>query len=201
MTLARTAVAQGAVVLNHCPVTALVREAGRVSGVVARDDESGAALKIAAKCVVNATGVWVDALRDMDRTWRGRTADIVAPSQGVHLVVDRSFLPGTTRLAGAEDARRARPVCRAVAGQDDPRHDRYAARRPRRRARTVPDEVAFILREAGRYLARRRPVPTCARSGSGLRPLVKPPTRDDDADTKRCRASTPCWSADRGWSP
>ncbi len=55
-----TAAAKGAVVLNHCPVTSLVREGGKVVGVVARDAATGVELTVRAKCVVNATGVWVD---------------------------------------------------------------------------------------------------------------------------------------------
>ncbi|MDH4289407.1 MAG: glycerol-3-phosphate dehydrogenase/oxidase, partial [Aquincola sp.] len=99
LALARTAQAKGAVVLNHCPVTALVREGGNVTGVIARDAIGGGELRIAAKCIVNATGVWVDDVRDMDRDG-GTPAKpgIVAPSQGVHLIVDRAFLPGTHAL-------------------------------------------------------------------------------------------------------
>jgi glycerol-3-phosphate dehydrogenase len=65
--LARTAAARGALVVNHCEATGLVREAGRVKGVQVRCKESGATATLRAGCVVNATGVWVDAVRDMDR--------------------------------------------------------------------------------------------------------------------------------------
>ena len=64
-----------------------------------RDTESNQALEVRAKCVVNATGVWVDALRQQDGEALGRVSKpIVAPSQGVHLVVDREFLPGNHAL-------------------------------------------------------------------------------------------------------
>ena len=185
VTLARTSVAQGAVVLNHCPVTALVREAGRVRGVVARDTESGATLTIAAKCVVNATGVWVDDLRHMDRDEGApEKPAIVAPSQGVHLVVDRSFLPGTHALLvpKTQDGRVLFAVPwlgKTILGTTDtPRDDVVREPAP------FAEEVEFILREAGRYLER---APTRADVRSvwvGLRPLVKP-GGDDGDDTKQ----------------
>jgi len=183
VTLARTAVAQGAVVLNHCPVTALVRDGGKVKGLVARDAETGTTLTIAAKCVVNATGVWVDDLRNMDRD-EGSAAKsaIVAPSQGVHLVVDRAFLPGTHALLipKTEDGRVLFAVPwmgKTILGTTDtPRDDIVREPAP------FAEEVEFILREAGRYLEK---APTRADVRSvwvGLRPLVKPGGDDGRAD-------------------
>ncbi|MDE1928881.1 MAG: glycerol-3-phosphate dehydrogenase/oxidase, partial [Burkholderiales bacterium] len=93
--LARTARARGALVLNHCPAVDLVREGGRVRGVVVRDAETGVAATLRARCVVNAAGVWVDAVRALDRDPEAPARPpLVAPSQGVHLVVARSFMPG-----------------------------------------------------------------------------------------------------------
>ena len=181
--LARTAVAQGAVVLNHCPVTALLREGGKLRGVVARDTETGATFNVAAHCVVNAAGVWVDDLRNMDRD-AGAAAkpDIVAPSQGVHLVVDRAFLPGTHALLvpKTEDGRVLFAVPwlgKTILGTTDtPRADVVREPAP------FAEEVEFILREAGRYLDK---APTRADVRSvwvGLRPLVKPGGDDGRAD-------------------
>ena len=181
VTLARTAVAQGAVVLNHCPVTSLVREGGRVMGVVARDSETGTRLTIRAKCVVNATGVWVDDLRNMDRDkGAAEKPGIVAPSQGVHLVVDRAFLPGTHALLvpKTEDGRVLFAVPwlgKTILGTTDtPRDDVVREPAP------FKEEVEFILRESGRYLEK---APTRADVRSvwvGLRPLVKPGGADSD---------------------
>lgn len=184
LALARTAVAKGAIVLNHCPVTSLVREGGKVVGVVAREAATGVELTLRAKCVVNATGVWVDDLRNMDRD-AGAPAKpgIVAPSQGVHLVVDRAFLPGTHALLVPKTADGrvlfAVPwLGKTILGTTDtPRDD--VVREP------VPfkDEVEFILRESARYLAK---APTRADVRSvwvGLRPLVKP-GGDESENTK-----------------
>jgi glycerol-3-phosphate dehydrogenase len=182
--LARTALQRGAVVLNHVAATGLLREGGKLCGVHARDAESGEAFTLRARCVINATGVWVDAVRNMDREADAppRPA-MVAPSQGVHLVVDRSFLPGTHALMVPKTADGrvlfAVPwLGKTILGTTDtPRHD--LDREP------VPfhEEVDFILGEAGRYLSK---VPTRADVRSvwvGLRPLVKPP--DDEGDNTK----------------
>ncbi|MCS5617784.1 MAG: glycerol-3-phosphate dehydrogenase/oxidase, partial [Pirellulales bacterium] len=95
--LARTAAAQGAVVLNYCRVVGLTASAAdeRVDGVEVEDRETGHRYSLAARCVVNATGVWVDGVRRLDEP---AAAAMVTPSQGVHLVVDRDFLPGERAL-------------------------------------------------------------------------------------------------------
>jgi glycerol-3-phosphate dehydrogenase len=184
VTLARTAAARGALVLNHMPVVALRRDGGKVTGLTAEDAESGRRFDIAARCVINAAGVWVDAVRDMDRD-AGAPAKppMVAPSQGVHLVVDRAFLPGTHALMvpKTSDGRVLFAVPwlgKTILGTTDtPRED--LAREPS----PFPAEVDFILGEAARYLSR---APTRADVRSvwvGLRPLVKP-SGDEGENTK-----------------
>jgi glycerol-3-phosphate dehydrogenase len=182
--LARSASARGALVLNHLPVVGLKREAGKVTGLFAEDAESGQRFEIAAGCVINAAGVWVDAVRDMDREPGSPTRDpMVAPSQGVHLVVDRAFLPGTHALMvpKTSDGRVLFAVPwlgKTILGTTDtPRDDLALEPTP------FTAEVDFILGEAGRYLAR---APTRADVRSvwvGLRPLVKP-SRDEGENTK-----------------
>ena len=84
--------------VNHCAATGLIHEGGKVRGVVCEDGETGQSYRLRAACVINATGVWVDGLRERDGEATGRPApSLVAPSQGVHLVVDRSFLPDDPR--------------------------------------------------------------------------------------------------------
>ncbi len=201
--LARTALARGALVLNHLEATGLVREGGQVRGVQVRDAETGAATTVRARCVVNATGVWVDAVREMDRDIdhdkeRNKDHDkdhedhedstsqrpaMVAPSQGVHLVVDRAFLPGDHALlvpkTGDGRVLFAVPwLGKTILGTTDtPRHD--LAREPT----PFAEEVAFILGESARYLLK-APQRSDVRSvWVGLRPLVKPQGNEGD-DTK-----------------
>ena len=193
--LARTAAAHGAVVVNHLRVTGLRQEGAHVRGVHACDAETGEVFEIAAGCVVNATGVWVDGLRraaafptagegtggdagqqtgqETGRASGQETAPLVTPSQGVHLVVDRAFLPGSTALMVPKTADGrvlfAVPwLGKTLLGTTDtPRSDIVAEPRP------FAHEVDFILREAARYLSR-PPTRADVRSAwVGLRPLVR----------------------------
>ncbi|MEO7953559.1 MAG: glycerol-3-phosphate dehydrogenase/oxidase [Polaromonas sp.] len=180
MALARTAALQGALLVNYCAATGLIHENGRVVGLHAQEQEAGTDIELRASCVVNATGVWVDQLRLQDGLALGREVrPMVAPSQGVHIVVDRSFLPTdhAMLIPKTEDGRVLFAVPwlgKIILGTTDtPRHD--LAREP------LPfrEEVDFILRESARYL-RRAPGRADIRSiWVGLRPLVKP--ADDDA--------------------
>ena len=182
--LARTAATQGALLVNYCAATGLIHEGGKVTGVMCRDQETGHAFALQARCVVNATGVWVDQLRAQDSAALGRKASpVVAPSQGVHLVVDREFLPGEHALMVPKtaDGRVLFGVPwlgKVILGTTDtPRDDVVREPRP------FAEELDFILSEAGRYL-NRAPRPAEVRSvWVGLRPLVKP-AGDDGESTK-----------------
>ncbi len=198
--LARTAATKGALLLNHAEVTALQREHGQLRGVVVTDRETGTEHRVAARCVVNAAGVWVDRLTalDHDEGAPPPTAPArVAPSQGVHLVVDRRFWPGSHALLvpKTEDGRVLFAVPwlgKTVLGTtDSPRDD--APLEPEARA----DEVGFILREAGRYLSQ-APGPDDVRAvWVGLRPLVKP-SGGSDGDTKSISREHTVWVSRSG---
>ena len=184
LALARTAAAKGALLVNYCAAEKLIYEDKQIAGLVCRDTESGQSYTVRAKCVVNATGVWVDALRQQDSTACGRPSKpMVAPSQGVHLVVDREFFPGDHALLVPKTADGrvlfAVPwLGKVILGTTDtPRHDVVREPEP------FANEVAFILNESARYL-QRAPGRSDVRSiWVGLRPLVKPP-EDDGTDTK-----------------
>ena len=179
LALARTAARQGALLVNYCSATGLIHEGGKLVGLHARDQETGRTFEIRANCVVNAAGVWVDQLRLQDGQAIGRDAKpMVAPSQGVHIVVDRSFLPTDHALLVPKTADGrvlfAVPwLGKTILGTTDtPRHD--LAREPL----PFKEEVDFILRESARYLSR-APGPADIKSiWVGLRPLVKPPDED-----------------------
>lgn len=172
LTLARTAAKHGAVLINYCPVRALLHDGGKVSGASVTDVETGEAIDIHASCVVNATGVWVDDLRRMDTH---PESHIVTPSQGIHLVVDRDFLPGEHALLvpKTDDGRVMFAIPwmgKVILGTTDtPRETIESEPTP------LPEEVDFILGEAEKYLAR-KPSATDVRSiWAGVRPLVKTP--------------------------
>lgn len=179
--LARTAIREGAVVLNHCRAVRLVRDDGPITGVVVEDRETAAEMEVAAGCVINATGVWVDALRRLDEP---AATPLVAPSQGVHLVVDRARFPSSTAMLvpKTSDGRVLFAVPwlgKVILGTTDtPRHDTPLEPRP------LAEEIDFILGEGGRRLAAPLTRADIRSAWAGLRPLARPPAAGG-ADTKR----------------
>ena len=185
LALARTAAEKGALLVNYCAVQSLLHEGGKLVGVVARDVETQQTINVKARCVINATGVWVDQLRQQDGQAIGRAVkDMVAPSQGVHVVVDRSFWPTDHALLvpKTEDGRVLFAVPwlgKTILGTTDtPRHD--LAREPT----AFAQELEFILREAGKYLTKAPQRSDVKSIWVGLRPLVKPPS-DEGSSTKQ----------------
>jgi glycerol-3-phosphate dehydrogenase len=185
LAIARTAANHGALLVNYCRAKELLYDAGRVVGLVCEDVETGLDVRVQARCVINATGVWVDELRqkdgDANRREGGKsTAPLVAPSQGVHLVVDREFLQSDTALMVPKTADGrvlfAVPwLGKVILGTTDtPRNDVVREPTP------FKEEVAFILGESARYLKRAPRRSDVKSVWVGLRPLVKP--QDDDGD-------------------
>lgn len=168
--LARTAAARGAIMLNAFRIVSLCDARGRVAGVVAEDRETGQHHEIAARCVINATGVWVDSIRHLDDP---RSPAIVAPSRGTHVVVDREFFPSDAALIipKTSDGRVLFAVPwmgRVILGTTDtPQADVPLDPRP------TPQDIDFILDAAGAFLARRPERSDIRSSWAGLRPLVK----------------------------
>jgi len=191
LAIGRTAAARGALLLNYCAATDLVHDQGRVAGLMCEDRETGRAYRIQARCVVNAAGVWVDEFRQKDGDALSRPVKpMVAPSQGVHLVVDREYLPTDHALLVPKTADGrvlfAVPwLGKTILGTTDtPRND--LAREPA----PFREEIDFILTEAGRYLAK---APTRADVRSvwvGLRPLVKPPDEEGGSTKALSREHT-----------
>ena len=170
ITLARTAVDHGAVVLNQMEVTGILKRDGQVSGVVARDRESGTEHEIEARVVVNATGVFTDTVRQLDEP---DSRAMTSPSQGVHLVLDRDFQPGrhAIMVPQTDDGRVlfALPwYDRVLVGTTD-----TPVPRGEIEPRALPEEVDFILRNAGRYMTKEPSRADVRCVFAGQRPLVK----------------------------
>ena len=168
--LAMTAADHGATVVNYCQVTGLIRDDGYVCGVTARDEETGEELSIAARIVVNATGVFTDSVRRMGDA---AAEELVVTSQGIHLVFDRSFLKAETALMvpRTSDGRVLFVIPwhgHAVAGTTDTPVD-AASLEPK----PFDEEIEFILETAGRYLTRPPTRADVLAVYVGLRPLVK----------------------------
>ncbi len=93
--LAQTAAKQGAALLNYAAVTELLHRDGLIDGVVVEDLESAGRREIRARSVVNATGVFADSIRRLDDA---AIKPIIRASQGIHIVLDRDFLPGDSAI-------------------------------------------------------------------------------------------------------
>lgn len=95
MTLARTAAHHGAVVRSSTEVVELLRDAGRITGAVIRDTDTGTTTEVRARVVINCTGVWTD---DVQRLSGDRGRFHVRASKGVHLLVPRDRINSDTGL-------------------------------------------------------------------------------------------------------
>ncbi len=165
----QTAVEQGAVVANYVEAKALTKDNDIVSGVVALDNETGAEYHLRGRVVVNATGAFTDAIRQMDDPDSPR---MISPSQGVHVVLDHSFLPGDSAIMvpHTDDGR----VLFAIPWQG---HTLLGTTdTPIEQAEFEPcafqDELDFLVTHAARYLSK-APSESDVRSVfTGIRPLV-----------------------------
>jgi glycerol-3-phosphate dehydrogenase len=95
MMIARTAAQFGAVCAASTRVTEFLRDGDRVVGVIAEDLETGQALRIRARQVINAAGVWTDQVQQMVG---GRGQFQVRASKGIHLVVPRNRINSATGI-------------------------------------------------------------------------------------------------------
>ena len=152
ITLMRTAASHGATLINHMPVTGLVHHEGVIRGVEAQDSETGQRYTINATAVINATGVFVDSIRHLDNP---ASKPLLAPSQGIHIIVDRSLLPGdhAVMIPKTADGR----VLFAL-----PWHDRVVIGttdtpmpNPDIEPRALASELEFVLSHTEKYLTRR----------------------------------------------
>ncbi len=176
--LLRTFEDHGGVALNAAPVTQLLQESGRISGVCLTDAETGQSHTVKGRAVINAAGIFADSLRRMDDP---SAETLLSPSQGVHIIVAQHFLPGRTALMvpKTDDGRVLFAVPwhgRTLIGTTDTPVPDISLE-----PRALDGEIDFILATAARYLD---PAPTRTDILSvfaGLRPLVK---LQGAADTK-----------------
>jgi glycerol-3-phosphate dehydrogenase len=171
ITLAQTLADLGGVSLNYFPVIGLLKSNERVAGVRARDLETGAEFEVRSRAVINATGAFVDQVLALDE--RGRPP-LIAPSQGIHIVLERDFLPGDCAFVvpHTDDGRVLFAIPwhgkTLVGTTDTPVPAASLEPRP------LPEELDFLLDHAGRYLATRPSRRDVLSTFAGIRPLVAP---------------------------
>jgi len=169
--LVATAYEQGAVLLNYAEATGLTKDAeGFVDGVTVRDHETGEEFTAAARVVINATGPFADALR---RKADPASEPMIAPSQGIHLVFDRSFLAGDSAIMvpHTSDGRVMFAIPwhgHTVVGTTDTPIDA-----PALEPAAFEQEIEFILQTASLYLAKKPQRSDVLSVFVGIRPLVR----------------------------
>lgn len=178
ISIAQTAAMHQAVLLNYFPVKALLKMQHQTCGVWAVDTLTGKEYEIRSKVVINATGVFTDSIMRMDDPVH---ENLISPSQGIHLVVDASFLPGPAAIMipRTDDGRVLFAVpwhSGIVLGTTDTPVNNIAEEPV-----ALQEEIHFVLKHIGRYLSR-DPEPKDIKSVfAGLRPLVKSKGRNTAA--------------------
>lgn len=185
--LMQTAIEKGASAVNYTRVTQMLKDdTGMVSGVVVVDMIDGGSFELKGECIINATGVFVDSVIRMDNP---EEKPLVRPSQGVHLVVDSSFLGGDDAIMvpKTSDGRVMFGVPwhnRTILGTTDIPVDE-AVLEPK----ALDVEIDFILETAGRFLAKKPRREDVLSVFAGLRPLAAPKHPSEGSKTKEISRS------------
>ncbi len=179
VSLAQTCIDYGGSVLNYCKVTGLIKDGDLITGVIAVDQETGEELKIKSKVVINATGVFADEVIQMDEPGK---KDLITPSQGIHLILDKEFLPNkyAIMVPHTSDGRVMFAVPwhnHVVVGTTDTLIESHSLEPV-----ALESEIDFVLETAGQYLVKQPTRKDVLSVFAGLRPLAKP--EDEKKATK-----------------
>ena len=172
LNLAQTIIENGGQAINYMKLTGLVKnDAGNITGAHVMNTEDGKIYTIKAKVVINATGVFVDDILQMDKPGSAKS---ICVSQGVHLVLDRNFLPGEHALMIPETSDGRVLFCvpwhgKLVVGTTDTPVE-HASLEPV----ALEKEIEFILSTAAAYLAATPARKDVLSVFAGLRPLAAP---------------------------
>lgn len=185
--LLQTAEEQGAVSVNYIKVIQLLKDdSGKIAGVEAHDIFDNKTYRLKGKAVINATGIFVDEIMQMDIPDKN---NIVRPSQGVHLVVDKSFLGGDTAIMipKTSDGRVMFGVPwhgKVVLGTTDTPLNEFILE-----PKALEEEIDFILKTSGNYLKKKPRREDVLSVFAGLRPLAAPKKSSDEKKTKEISRS------------
>lgn len=171
LNMAQTIIQKGGTAINYVKVCGFLKEKGIISGVTAQDFETKIEYKIKARTVINATGIFVDKILQKDNP---KAKDIVKPSQGVHLILNKEFLPNNYGLMipKTKDGRVLFAVPwhnKVILGTTDVLKE-VSVIEPK----ATDEEINFILETAGRYLTKKPTLKDIKSVFAGLRPLAIP---------------------------
>lgn len=185
LNLAQTCVENGGTVLNYCKVVSLIKNKDRkISGATIADKETGNEYEVKAKVVVNATGIFVDDILKMDLP---DAKSLIRPSQGIHLVLDPSFLKSedAIMIPHTEDGRVLFAIPwyqKVLVGTTDTPLETHSLE-----PRALESEIDFVLNTAGKYLSDVPHKSDVLSVFAGLRPLAA--TDDTSKKTKEISRS------------
>lgn len=171
--LAKSSVDNGGSVLNYFKVTGILKdEKGKIKGVTALDMQTGTELTLKTKLVINATGIFADEIHRMDDPGSKPT---IRPSQGVHVVLDSSFLQSSSAIMipKTDDGRVLFAIPwygKVVAGTTDTPLDEIKLE-----PKALDSEIDFILSTVGKYLTKAPLRNDVKCIFAGLRPLAADP--------------------------
>lgn len=168
--LAQTAVENGAAVLNYCKLLQLCKENKKITGVVIQDMISGKAYTLQCKVAINATGVFTDEVLRLDDA---AAKNIVSPSQGIHVVLDKKFFPGNSAMMipKTADGRVLFAVPwhdKVLVGTTDTPVESHSLE-----PKPLEEEIEFVLYHINKYVAATITRADVKTIFAGLRPLVK----------------------------
>ncbi len=167
--IAQTAAKNGAAIINYCKVINLQKAGESINGLTFTEQTSGNNYHVNAKAVINATGVYVDDVLKLDSP---KKANMVRPSQGVHIILDQSFLKSDAALMipKTSDGR----VLFAVPWYNDvligttdtPLNESLLE------PKALDEEIDFILNNCSQYLVKQPSKADIKSVFAGLRPLA-----------------------------
>ncbi|WP_338407481.1 glycerol-3-phosphate dehydrogenase/oxidase, partial [uncultured Flavobacterium sp.] len=170
--LAQTAIENGACILNYTKVIHLLKDKNhQVIGVIVEDQESGEKHEVKGKAVINATGIFTNSIMKMnDKVYK----KYIVPSQGIHLVFDKSFLPSENALMipKTSDGRVLFVVPwhdKVVVGTTDTLIKSHSLE-----PIALEKEIQFVLETAQRFLSKKPTRSDVLSVFAGLRPLAAP---------------------------
>lgn len=175
--VAQTCIEKGATLLNHFKVTNLLETPeGKVSGVSAKDVETGKDYQFTGDVVINATGVFADEILRMENP---DARKMIVPSQGVHLVFDKSFLPGedAIMIPKTSDGRVLFVIPwhdKVLVGTTDTNLESHSLE-----PQPLEKEIEFILKTFNNYNTKQATRKDVKSIFAGLRPLAAPKDKSE----------------------